>query len=460
MKKYEMDMCSGNIFVKMIKFSIPLMLTGILQLLYNAADLIIVANFSDKADALGAVGSTGSITNLLVNLFMGLSVGTNVLVAKKFASRQYDELSKVIHTSILISLISGTIMGIFGVVFAGSLMKMMNNPIPLATVYLRIYFIGLPFNLLYNFAAAILRAIGDTKRPLYFLSIAGLANVVLNLFFVIVLKMDVDGVAIATVISEFISAVLIMICLIRTKEAYKFEFKKCKISGKELKQIIRVGIPAGLQSSLFSVSNVLIQSSVNAFGATVINGNSAASSLEGFTYTAMDSVYQAGLSFTSQNVGAKKSENLNKVLLYALIIVTLVGMTLGGLTYLFREPLIHIYTKVPAEVDVAVIRFKYLVLIYWLCGIMDVTCGVIRGMGYAITPMVVSLLGACAFRILWIIFCFNPFVDFSNIKYLNLLYISYPISWILTFIVHLICYFVLKPKVVRQMKIEESIDLD
>jgi putative MATE family efflux protein len=329
-KRYEVEMINGNIFKNMIRYCIPLMLTGILQLFYNAADLVIVSNFSNDPNALGAVGSTGSLTALIVNLFMGLSVGTNVLSARSYAIKDKDGMSKIVHTSVLISIIIGVVIGIFGFTSAKWLLDIMSNPLPKAVTYIKIYFIGLPFMLLYNFSAAILRGVGDTKRPLYILSISGLANVLLNLFFVIVCKMGVEGVAIATLASQVISSILIISCLLKTKEIYKLTLKELKISKKELFSMLKIGLPAGIQSSLFSISNVLIQSSINKFGEAVMNGNTAANSLDGFVYTSMNSVYHASIAFTSQNVAAKRKENIRKVLFYALFLVFIVGLTTGG----------------------------------------------------------------------------------------------------------------------------------
>lgn len=450
-KVYEMDMCNGNLFKKIILFSLPLMLTGILQLLYNTADLIVVSNFSNDPNALGAVGSTSSLINLIVNLFMGLSVGTNVLCARYFASKNYDGVQKVVHTAVLTSLITGLGLGIFGFFMSKLFLTWMSNPLPASVTYLKIYFIGLPFNMLYNFAAAILRGVGDTRRPLYFLSIAGIINFLLNLLFVIVFKMSVAGVALATIISQLISAILIMNCLIKTKECYHFSLSKLKISKKELLEITRIGLPAGIQGSIFSISNVLIQSSVNAFGDIVINGNTAASSLEGFVYTSMNSVYNAALSFTSQNVGAKRKENIKKIVLYSLAVVVMIGVVMGGSMFIFGNTVLKAYTHVPEELNIGLIRLRYLCLPYFLCGIMDVMCGVIRGLGYAMVPMIVSLIGACGFRILWIYTVFRPLTDFTNYNDLNYLYISYPISWIITFLAHLICYFLIVKKVKKQM---------
>ena len=459
-KKYEMDMCNGNIFLKIIRFSIPLALMGMLQLFYNAADLIIVSKFGGDPDALGAVGSTGSIINLLVNLFIGLSVGTNVVVARYFGAKKHDKIKDVVHTSILSSFIIGIVLGLFGFIFARQLLHLMNNELELSVVYLKIYFLGMPFNLVYNFAASILRAVGDTKRPLYYLSISGIANVLLNLLFVIVFKMTVDGVAMATVISQVISCILILITLFKSKECYKLSFKDLKIDKKSFFEIVKIGLPAGIQSSIFSISNVLIQSSVNMFGPTVMNGNSAAASVEGFVYTAMNSVYHASLAFMGQNVGAKKTKNIHKVMLYSLIIVTIVSITLGGILFLSGKHVLKIYTDIPDEIAVGYIRLHYLCLPYFLCGIMDVMVGCLRGLGYSTLPMIVSIVGVCGFRIFWILVIFYNYTDFKNIDDLNMLYISYPISWILTFIAHFGCYIYASKKKIKQINQELALSFN
>ncbi len=450
-RKYEVEMINGNIFKNMIRYCIPLMLTGILQLLYNAADLIVVSNFSSDPSALGAVGSTGSLTGLVVNLFMGLSVGTNVLSAKRYAVKDDEGMKRVVHTSILVSVIIGIVVGIFGFISAKWLLDLMSNPLPKAVTYIKIYFIGLPFMLLYNFAAAILRGIGDTKRPLFFLAISGLVNVVLNLFFVIVCGMSVEGVAIATVMSQVVSCIMIMWCLIKTKESYRFRLKDLKVSHKELFGMLRIGLPAGIQSSLFSISNVLIQSSINKFGEAVMNGNSAANSLDGFVYTSMNSVYHASIAFTSQNVAAKKKENISKVLLYALLLVFIVGIIFGGGFYLFGEPLLKIYTKNPFEISVGYLKMTYLCLPYFLFGMMDVVSGAIRGMGNSFIPMLTSIIGVCVVRVVWVLFVFNPNTNFTDYQDLSLLFISYPISWIATLIAHLITYIIVSKKIKQKM---------
>lgn len=456
-KKYEMDMCNGNLFLKIIKFSIPLSLMGMLQLFYNAADLIVVSNFSDDAEALGAVGSTNSIINLLVNLFIGLSVGTNVVVARYFGAKKHDKISEVVHTSILISFIVGIILGLFGFIFSKQLLLLMNNDLELSNLYLKIYFIGMPFNMVYNFAASILRAVGDTKRPLYYLTISGFANIVLNLILVIVFDLSVAGVAIATIMSQVISCILIIRTLCRSNECYKLDFKKLRITKSALIEVTKIGLPAGIQSSIFSISNVLIQSSINKFGPIVMNGNSAASSVEGFVYTAMNSVYHASLAFMGQNVGAKKTKNIRKVTWYSLIIVTLISASLGGILFLTGRHVLKIYTDSALEIDVAFIRLHYLCLPYFLCGIMDVMVGCLRGLGYSTVPMFVSIIGICGFRIVWILGIFYKYTDFQNINDLHLLYVSYPISWIVTFIVHFICYIFVSKRKIKKINQELSL---
>lgn len=319
----------------------------------------------------------------------------------------------------------------------------------------------MPFNMVYNFAAAILRAVGDTKRPLIYLSVAGIVNIILNLFFVIVCKLGVAGVAIATIISQIISCVLIMLALLKSNEAYRFRFKELAIYKNELWEITKIGLPAGIQGSIFSISNVIIQSSVNMFTPqnVVMDGNSAASSLEGFVYTAMNSVYHAALAFTGQNVGAKNKKNIIKVTIYSLIIVTMIGVFMGGLTFIFGKQLLRIYVNAPDKINVGYIRLHYLCLPYFLCGIMDVMVGVLRGLGYSTIPMIVSIIGVCGFRIAWIYLVFRQYTNFVDYNDLHLLYISYPISWIITFAIHLLTYFIVSKKVFNAFR-ENKTDVE
>ena len=440
-KKYEIDMCNGPLLGKIILFYIPLMLSGILQLLFNAADIVVVGRFAGD-EALAAVGSTSSLINLLVNVFMGLSVGTNVLVSRYYGAKQSKELSEMVHTSILTSIVSGFILVFVGYFISKPVLMLMDTPedvIGMSVLYIRIYFAGMPVMMLYNFGSAILRAVGDTKRPLYFLTAAGVINVVLNLIFVIVFHMGVAGVALATVISQGISACLVILCLIRTESEYKLEFKKLSINGEKLWKMICIGLPAGIQGALFSVSNVLIQSSVNSFGKIAMAGNTASSNIEGFVYVSMNALYQTSISFTGQNFGAKKFDRIKKIFGICLILVIFVGLIMGNGAYLLGGTLLKLYTKNPEAVAYGVLRMSVICTSYCLCGMMDVIVGSIRGMGYGIMPMLVSLTGACLFRILWI--C----TIFQEIHTLECLYLSYPISWGLTFSVHLICFlFVLR----------------
>lgn len=438
-RNYEIDMCNGPLLKKMLIFTIPLILTGVLQLMFNAADIIVLGNFAGK-EALAAVGSTGPLINLMVNIFMGLSVGTNVAVAKYYASENKKELSDCIHTSIAVSIISGAFISILGVLLARPMVELMGTPDDVlagSTLYIRIYFCGMLFNMVYNFGSSILRAIGDTRRPLYFLSIAGIINVILNLIFVVFFRMGVAGVAIATVASQLVSCVLIIRCLLLSDSIWKMSIKKLKISKDKLFEVMKIGLPAGIQGSLFSISNVIIQSSINSFGSVVMAGNAAAGNLEGFVYIAMNAIYQTSITFTSQNMGARKYHRVNKILWLCISIVTIIGVVLGGSFYLFSHQLLSIYNSDPAVIAIGKERMLYVCLPYFICGIMDVMVGQLRGIGYSITPMIVSLLGVCASRIIWI------YTIFAQHHTLFMLLITYPLSWTLTASIHLISYFIL-----------------
>lgn len=441
-RSYEMNMCEGPIFKKLIIFAIPLMLSGILQLLFNAADIVVVGRFSGS-HALAAVGSTSSLINLLINLFIGVSIGSNVLVGRYYGANDYDNIEKSVHTSILTAAIGGIAMIFVGICLARPLLELMGTPenvIDLSVIYMRIYFLGMPAFMIYNFGAAILRAVGDTKRPLYFLFVSGVVNVLFNLFFVIVLQMGVAGVALATIISQVISAVLIILSLMKSDGALRLERKKLHIHKDKLIMMLKIGLPAGLQGTIFSVSNVLIQSSINSFGSIVMAGNTAASNIEGFVYTAMNAIYQSALSFTSQNMGAKKYHRIDKILLQCLGIVCVVGLTLGIGAYVFGRPLLHLYTTSEEVIQYGLLRMSMICSFYFLCGLMDVMVGSLRGLGYSIMPMLVSLTGACLFRVVWI------FTIFQMEQTLISLYISYPISWLLTAGTHMICYLVVRKK--------------
>lgn len=438
-KKYSMNMCEGPLFSKIWIFTIPLILSGLLQLLFNAADMIVAGRYVGK-EALAAIGSTSSLINLLTNVFIGLSTAANVLVARFFGSGRENDVQETVHTSIALSFITGVIMTVLGIAVAPKLLVLMGtheSVLPMATLYTRIYFLGMPVLMIYNFGAAILRAIGDTKRPLYYLTISGAINAICNVIFIVVFHMGVDGVAYATVLSQTISAVLTLRCLITSDECYRFEFKKLHIYKDKFLQILRLGLPAGFQGSIFSISNVLIQSSVNSFGPDVMAGNSASSNIEGFVYVAMNTFSVTSLSFVSQNYGKHYFERIKKTLLICLGSVMVVGLITGILVYVFGPELLSLYAN---EADKAVviekgmIRLSIIMFTYFTCGAMDTCVGAIRGLGYSIMPMIVSLLGACAFRVVWIFTIFRAF------RSLETLYISYPISWVITTTVHLICF--------------------
>ncbi len=451
-KKYEIDMCNGSLLGKIIVFYIPLMLSGILQLLFNAADIIVVGKFAGD-DSLAAVGSTSALINLLVNVFIGLSVGTNVLVARFYGSGQKKELKEIVHTSILTSLLCGVVLVFLGFFLSGPALRMMDTPddvIQMAILYMRIYFAGMPVMMAYNFGSAILRAVGDTKRPLYYLLTAGIINVVLNLVFVIVFHMGVAGVAIATVISQAVSAFLVLRCLMRTEADYRLDLKCLSIKKDKLFKMIQIGVPAGLQGALFSISNVLIQSSVNSFGKIAMAGNTAAANIEGFVYTAMNALHQAAISFTSQNYGARKPDRIKRILGICLLLVMAVGLILGNGAYLLGGTLLKLYSNTSEAISYGLLRLSVICTTYCLCGMMDVAVGSLRGMGYAIMPMLVSLIGVCLFRVIWI------YTIFQQYHTLECLYISYPISWGLTFLVHLICFWIVFRKMASSQLMKEQ----
>lgn len=451
-KSYEIDMCNGPLLGKILAFSIPLMLSGMLQLLFNAADIVVVGQFAGS-DSLAAVGSTSSLINLLVNLFIGLSVGANVLVARFYGAGQKKELSEMVHTAILTSLVSGVLLIFVGVLLAEPALRLMDTPedvLVQAVLYMRIYFVGMPVMMAYNFGSAILRAVGDTKRPLYYLLAAGVVNVVLNLVFVIVFSLGVAGVAIATVISQVVSALLVLRCLMHSDGDYRLILKELKIVPDKLFKMIQIGLPAGLQGMLFSISNVLIQSSVNSFGSIAMAGNTAASNIEGFIYTAMNSLYQTAISFTGQNYGAQKYKRIGKILLQCQLIVIIVGLVGGNAAYFSSGTLLRLYSKDAQVIEYGVLRLSIICTTYCLCGMMDVMVGSLRGMGYSIMPMLVSLSGACLFRVVWI------YTIFKQYHTLKCLYWSYPISWTLTFLVHLLCFAVVYRRLCRKFPQKEA----
>ena len=443
-KNYEIDMCNGPITGKMLRFALPLMLSSMLQLLFNAADIITVGKFGSE-HSLAAVGSNTALINLLTNLFIGLSIGANVLVARFYGAKNGEELNETVHTAMLLSLISGLILTVTGVIFARYFLIWMKTPaeiLDLATTYLKIYFLGMPAMMIYNFGSAILRAIGDTKRPLYFLAAAGVINIILNILLVVVFRLDVKGVGIATVISQTVSAILIIRCLAKSNGDIKLELKKLRLSRGKIGAILRIGLPAGLQGSIFSLSNVVIQSSVNIFGPVVVKGNSAAQNLEGFVYFSMNAFHHATLSFTSQNMGAKKYDRLGKILKNGLCLAILFGAGFGGTVILFGRNLLSIYTNDGTAISAGMTRLYIITGTYTLCGIMDVMVGAIRGIGYTVLPTIVSLIGACALRLVWLATVFR----IPKFHTINTVYLSYPITWLVTIIAHVICYIIIRKK--------------
>lgn len=435
-------MCNGSILDKLISFSIPLMLSGILQLLFNAVDIIVVGRFTGS-EALAAVGSTTALINVFVNFFIGISLGSNVLAARFFAAGKDKEMSETVHTAITLALISGVGMGIIGVLAAKGALMLMDTPdnvLNLSTLYMRIYFVGMPFFMLYNYGAAILRAVGDTKRPLLFLIISGSVNVVLNLIFVIRFHMGVAGVAIATVISQAISCVLVLRCLYRTESSYQLRFSRLGMKAKYVKQIFQVGVPAGIQSTIINFSNVLLQSSVNSFGSVAMAGYTAANNILGFLYVSINSVTQACMSFTSQNYAVRRFKRMDKILLECLGFTVAVSLVFGGGSYLFGSELMHIYTKSADVVACGVDIMLYTTVTYFLCGMMDLFPGALRGMGHSAVPMILSVIGTVGTRIVWI------YLVFPYHRALDFLFISYPVSWLLTIIMQVICFYFVRKK--------------
>ena len=442
-KKYEIDMTNGTIMDKLITFSLPLMLSGILQLMFNAVDIIVVGQFSGSRP-LAAVGSTSALINLFTNFFIGISLGTNVLAARFFASGKIKEMSDTVHTSILFAAISGVVMMIVGLLFSRFALELMKTPdevIDMAALYLKIYFVGVPFFMLYNYGAAVLRAVGDTRRPLVFLVISGAVNAILNMVLVILFHLDVEGVAIATVISQMISCVLVLRCLCKTDACYQLHFSKLSINGKYLRQIFQVGVPAGIQSTVINFSNVLLQSSVNSFGPIEMAGYTAANNILGFLYAAVNSVTQACMSFTSQNYGVSKYKRMDKVLIDCMILTVVVAGVLGCGSYLLGPQILRIYTEEEKVIRCGMEILSITTVPYFLCGIMDLFPGALRGMGYSAVPMILSIIGTVGMRVVWI------FGIFPHHRSLYVLFISYPGSWLFTIVMQVICFYFVRKKI-------------
>lgn len=445
-------MCNGTIMDKLISFSVPLILSGILQLLFNAVDIIVVGRFSGS-QALAAVGSTTALINIFTNLFIGISLGANVLAARFYAAQKDKEMSETVHTAIMLALISGVVMLFVGIFFARGALELMGTPddvIGQSTLYMRIYFAGMPFFMLYNYGAAILRAVGDTKRPLLFLIVSGIVNACLNLFLVIAFHLGVAGVAIATVTAQGISCALVLRCLQRSQASYQLRFRDLKIRGCYVQQIFQVGLPAGIQSTVINFSNALLQSSVNSFGSIAMAGYTAANNLFGFLYVSTNSITQACMSFTSQNYGVGKWKRMDRVLFDCIILSVVVMLTLGGGMYFFGPEVLKIYTTNPRVISCGMEVLTYTTLTYFLCGIMDLLPGALRGMGYSSVPMILSIIGTVGTRIVWI------FGIFPNHRSLDILFISYPVSWMITIVLQVICFYFVRRKVHARPGVSET----
>ena len=449
MKRINNDMLHGPLLGNLISYTIPIMLTGILQLLFNAADLVVVGQYRGSI-ALAAVGATGSLTALIINLFIGLSTGAGVTVAHAIGSKDAERTHRTVHTAVTISVIGGVILAVIGVMFSEQFLVWMDTPedvLPLSALYMRIYFTAMPVVMLYNFCASILRASGDTKSPLMILAVSGVINVVLNIIFVTVFGMSVDGVALATVVSTAVSAVSAVLVLMRRTDAVRLDLRKLRIYKAQLLKIIRIGLPAGIQGSIFSISNVLIQSSINSFGKIAMSGNAAAGNIEGFVYTSMNAFYQSTLNFVGQNVGARQYKRVSKIMWISMACVTILGISMSGLVYAFGPQLLGIYISDSAEaIDYGMIRFTYVCLPYFLCGVMEVCTGALRGMGVSLMPMIASIVGVCGIRIGWILTVFKM----PEYHTLESLYFSYIVSWVFTIAFHLVSFLIIHRKRMKQ----------
>ena len=442
-------MCNGTIMDKLISFSIPLMLSGILQLMFNAVDIVVVGRFSGS-QALAAVGSTTALINVFTNLFIGISLGANVLAARYYAAGKTKEMSETVHTAIALALVSGVAMAVIGVVFARGALEIMGTPddvIAKSTLYMQIYFCGMPFFMMYNYGAAILRAVGDTKRPLIFLIVSGVINAILNLFLVIGFHLDVAGVGIATVISQLVSCILVLRCLHHTESSYQLHLAKLRIRSVYLKRIFEVGVPAGIQSTVINISNAMLQSSVNSFGSIAMAGYTASNNIFGFLYVSVNSFTQACMSFTSQNYGVKKLKRMDRVLIDCMILSVVVTLILGSGVYIFGPELLHIYSNQADVIKYGMEIFSYTTVTYFLCGLMDLFPGALRGMGYSTVPMILSIIGTVGVRIIWI------YGLFPSHRSLTFLFLSYPVSWIATIIMQVICFWFVRKKIHRTMAV-------
>lgn len=444
--RYSLDMTCGPFLKKIMIFSVPLILTGVLQLAYNTADIIVVGRFVSK-EALAAVGSTGSLINLFVNVFLGLSMGSGVMVARYIGARDDKRVSDCVHTAMLLGVFCGILIGIIGFFFSGEMLKLMQVPddvLDLATLYLKVYFLGSPGLLTYNFGASVVRATGDTKRPLVILALSGLVNVILNVVLIVVFNFGVEGVAIATIVSQYLSAIMIVAYLFSVNNSCRLDIRKFRVEKSELKQILRLGLPAGVQSSLFSISNVIIQSSVNSFGSVAMAGIAAGSNYDSYIFTGTNAISQTAMTFTSQNIGAKKFENIGKIYRYCITFASAIGISMGIVGLIFSEQITGFFSEDAGVIQIGADRMRLVMPFYFFCSLMDVTASQIRGMGKSVEPMIISLIGACGLRILWVFFILP--LDRTLVN----LYWSYPVSWAVTFFAQFIMFFILKNKIVKK----------
>ena len=470
-KKKKLDFTEGKIFFKLLRFILPIVATNLLQTLYNAADMMVVS-LSHEENAVGAIGVTGSFITLIVNVFIGFSVGANVVVAQRIGAKDKQRTQNAVHTAIVMALIFGVIGMLLGIAVSRPILRSMGNYgnlLDLAVRYTYIYFLGVPFLALTNYLIAIFRAKGDSKTPLIVLALAGLLNVGLNLFFVLVVGLSVEGVAIATAVANCASFIVLIIKLRRDQDYTTFSFRKLKIDKEAFKDIVVNGVPAGIQGALFSLSNMLIQSSIVKVNnslvpegtkyAPVVNGSAAAGNIEGFIYMSMSAVYQGAITVTSQNIGAKKANRVKRVLYSCLLTVLVVAFITSGLAFLFRKPLLSLYgikggveeSLEALAMEAAMVRFRLIVSGYFLCGFMDVCTGVLRGMGKAIVSTVISLVGACLMRAVWL------WTVFPAKPTLEIIFVSYPISWVLTTVVSfIVIQILLKKKLNAQEDVQEE----
>lgn len=456
-KSYQIDMTNGPILMKLLGFSIPLIFSSTLQLLFNAADVIVVGRFAGE-NSLAAVGATGALINLMVNLFVGLSVGTTVVTAHFFGAGKGAAVEQSVHTGVLMSIYSGIILTVMGIIGTRFILQFMQVPVEifgLASLYLKVYFAGITASMVYNFGSALLRAKGDTRRPMYYLLFAGIINVILNLIFVIVFKMDVAGVALATIISQCVSAFLVIRALMKEEGEFHLDLRRLRIEREILIRVIKIGVPAGFQGMVFSLSNIVIQSAINGFGAQVVAGSSAAGNIEGFIYTAMNGFAQGALTFSSQNLGAGCLDRVRRSVVVSELSVLVTGLLLGGSVFLFRNFFLGLYSDNPAVIAAGATRISIICLLYALCGMMETTANMVRGLGHSLLPMVVSIAGVCGMRILWIATIFQV----PRFHTFEVLFYSYPVTWTITLLSHAVCLMVIfrKHGVLGQRGISKSL---